>query len=135
MVIKQDMTTPTAHGLDQGRSSSLLPTLALTSVSRGETVASLTGPTVALLNSPYRDLRHNPLLWNTFDRLGSKLRLFAHMMDCRAQPLRIDALTRAYPFEDPDAFVRSTTNTRQLKSMLLLGPSQHEIVLYLPELA
>jgi hypothetical protein len=34
-------------------SSSLLPTLTLTSASKSETVASLTGPTVALLNSRY----------------------------------------------------------------------------------
>ncbi|WP_247749409.1 hypothetical protein [Rhizobium sp. L245/93] len=34
-------------------SSSLVPTLMLTSASKGETVACLTGPTVALLNSRY----------------------------------------------------------------------------------
>ncbi|WP_210307711.1 hypothetical protein, partial [Rhizobium aethiopicum] len=38
---------------------SLLPTLVLTSTSRGETVASLTGPTVALLNSRYNNASHN----------------------------------------------------------------------------
>lgn len=59
------------------------------------------------------------------------------MMNCRAQPqpYRPNALTRAYPFADPYAFIRSTTSTRRLNSVLLLGPSQNEIVLDLPELA
>jgi hypothetical protein len=43
------------------KSSSLLPTLVLTSASRGETVASLTGPTFALLNLPYTPVRRKQI--------------------------------------------------------------------------
>lgn len=49
MVIKMDMTTPTAHGLDQAEDRH---------PSNGGTVASLTGPTVALLNRMYPEHPH-----------------------------------------------------------------------------